>query len=1285
MIGIARLDRLRGPSGVRPPRGARPVDVCALLFAAGLGCATVSGSTSGSTFEATQPQPARAKADAGGPLATAPGGGLRPGRTEPSSLPTRWRVAIGLPEDQPGAADGPPATGADRPAAAGDQAADPSSARLSALSLEEALARVIDRADARPAEPGAVIAEPSPTALDRAVRAYVRGRDALAQADAAEAVRQLRLAAEYDPTSADVWRALGEAQRASGLRGAAAASFARAVALGDQSPLSMLLVGLDAQRRGNHARAAELLARVVEPSTPVADDAQPSVAWSALAESLGALGYDRAAGEAFERGLALPTRLTRPTALADELGDLARGQGERRRSAIDLTLAGDDPVAAFGHAAEAMSLPPYLRPGVDRRLVEAAMRAGDPAAAARLLLADAASRPEPVPWRVIELIARAARASGSADAAELFAAARDAHAARADLPARAELADEPMTPSVALSWRALLGALDPAREARRRALADLASDAALLPDPFSAARVATLAINLADGDRGHAPADVAAKIAAARPEIARETARALALVDPQAALESAQRPQTHPALRLGLLIELGRAEPAARFCAELLARRGAPPDPAMAPMLAAAGLAQSDAGLIESALALVPETALEPDADPATARRMCRVRAATLAAAQRPTAAYEAMSPLINPATPKPEPFDLAAAADLAASIGRVEEAVALIEPAYAADPYDSRAVTGRVNTLRRVAAEDPAPLNQLLARVRDRFPSAEVISGLAAEQELAAGDARAAEAHFIELFIQSPSVAHAGVILQLWSAREPAQRGAPIAQAIARAMPATPPAATLAAGVLMAAGRPADALDALDAAIANAPAPELRRSRELVLRTGLGRAAEADASREARLAGPSGIDETIELLDLTYDPAVTEARAVEAIYARIPPGVELTDAQRSQIIRPLARAVSALSLTQAAQRAAQLPGQNRRQLVVPNRADPLAAAALLGGAIGLGVQLAPQAHLSLIAALDEVNSPAAELAAAARAGAAQQPAVAGVILADTGQRLLTREDPAGLPLLIEAFASPSPELADETRRTIIDVFMAGAGQFGPAQSVRDAVAAFAAAGRVEPAAARAREVVGLYERADHPLTGADLAYGVATFAAFFDRPEIARELQGLALEFDPAYAWAANDLGYALLEEDGDIEAAAPLIELAARGLPDSDNVLDSLGWLRYKQGRIAGEDGARAILERAAALAQDTGTGAIWDHLGDARYLDGDQDGAAQAWQRAGAVSAAFAAEREAAGAFTGDLAAQVRATIAGVSAKLQAKERGDPAPVSPSPAASKAIPPP
>jgi len=58
------------------------------------------------------------------------------------------------------------------------------------------------------------------------------------------------------------------------------------------------------------------------------------------------------------------------------------------------------------------------------------------------------------------------------------------------------------------------------------------------------------------------------------------------------------------------------------------------------------------------------------------------------------------------------------------------------------------------------------------------------------------------------------------------------------------------------------------------------------------------------------------------------------------------------------------------------------------------------------------------------------------------------------------------------------------------------------------------------------------------------------------------------------ALEIQPDYSLAANNLAYVMLEHGGNVNVALSLAQTARKGLPNEAFSADTLGWAYYKQG---------------------------------------------------------------------------------------------------------------
>ncbi|HEX4844904.1 MAG TPA: tetratricopeptide repeat protein, partial [Geothrix sp.] len=112
------------------------------------------------------------------------------------------------------------------------------------------------------------------------------------------------------------------------------------------------------------------------------------------------------------------------------------------------------------------------------------------------------------------------------------------------------------------------------------------------------------------------------------------------------------------------------------------------------------------------------------------------------------------------------------------------------------------------------------------------------------------------------------------------------------------------------------------------------------------------------------------------------------------------------------------------------------------------------------------------------------------------------------------------------------------------------------------------------------------------------------------------DSLRVLREAQ----KADPDNPMVQNNLGYLLLERDLNLEEAAALIEASAKATPDNGNVLDSLGWVQFKLGKIAE---AEATLRRAAELSPFSPE--VRKHLGEVLVKQGKLLEATEQWERA------------------------------------------------------------
>jgi len=136
---------------------------------------------------------------------------------------------------------------------------------------------------------------------------------------------------------------------------------------------------------------------------------------------------------------------------------------------------------------------------------------------------------------------------------------------------------------------------------------------------------------------------------------------------------------------------------------------------------------------------------------------------------------------------------------------------------------------------------------------------------------------------------------------------------------------------------------------------------------------------------------------------------------------------------------------------------------------------------------------------------------------------------------------------------------------------------------------------------------------------ADNPEhTGA--TYGIAAVYQTIGAFEKAETYLRKTLKIEPGHEYALNALGYLFAVQGTNLEEAEVLVKQALQKSPKNGAYLDSLGWVYFKQGRIAE---AVTLLEEANQQLPDNAE--ILMHLGDAYLENGEPDKARGVWQQA------------------------------------------------------------
>lgn len=129
----------------------------------------------------------------------------------------------------------------------------------------------------------------------------------------------------------------------------------------------------------------------------------------------------------------------------------------------------------------------------------------------------------------------------------------------------------------------------------------------------------------------------------------------------------------------------------------------------------------------------------------------------------------------------------------------------------------------------------------------------------------------------------------------------------------------------------------------------------------------------------------------------------------------------------------------------------------------------------------------------------------------------------------------------------------------------------------------------------------------------NHP----DLLYDHAMLAEKLDRVELMESSLRKVIAIQPDHAHAHNALGYSLADRNLRLDEARELIEKALKISPEDSFIIDSLGWVLYRQGDLPG---ALKQLQRAYKGRPDAEIAA---HLGEVLWQLGQRDEALRIWQ--------------------------------------------------------------
>ena len=144
-------------------------------------------------------------------------------------------------------------------------------------------------------------------------------------------------------------------------------------------------------------------------------------------------------------------------------------------------------------------------------------------------------------------------------------------------------------------------------------------------------------------------------------------------------------------------------------------------------------------------------------------------------------------------------------------------------------------------------------------------------------------------------------------------------------------------------------------------------------------------------------------------------------------------------------------------------------------------------------------------------------------------------------------------------------------------------------------------------------------EALQVYNEALRDQYDADLLYARAMVAEKLNRLDIVEADLRRILKREPNHASALNALGYTLADRTTRYDEAYKLIKQALELRPNDFYILDSMGWILYRLGRL---DESIAYLRRALALRHDPEIAA---HLGEALWVKGEREEALGVWETA------------------------------------------------------------
>ncbi|MFO0858162.1 MAG: hypothetical protein U0640_12490 [Phycisphaerales bacterium] len=1057
-----------------------------------------------------------------------------------------------------------------------------------ALSLDEALAAIKSA--------GTPLGEtPSKPSTDRpeSVRAYTSAKSRVLAGDTNGAITELENALQKDPESLTLQSELGMLQIRAGRRTAGLATLRRAIDQGLRDPKVLRTLAREEGRSGNTDQALVLLAAAIESPALESKSLEAALIRTELGERLFDAEYFTAARTVLAE---LATVNTESFGAAD-LRSLDASDLLRRRPAL-LMLAGDLCVlqqqwtAATDCYIASMTISAQSSPQSRLRLAGVSLRTGQTAQAALQLLNSLADNKVPQPWH--DEVTRALRADSQvSEQLRLALLSSIASQPPTTRMTRVTLASSTMNSNdAASSLERAMTEFAPTDFALDRLLDALDGDTS---QPMNVERVCDSLSKICDAhpDDAHHAADALVRngrsIQSCHAKFASHADKSIsnALIaaslslfynDPQGALDT-----------------LNKTTDASR------------PEVQISRVQGLMQLGQSDeARRIADSLDVANTTPLHKTL-------------AYLATNQPEKAQKSLAGQLESSSVPNTNIATLIAASEAAARTGDIKTASNYLSRASEIDPASDHIAARRftlVTSDEKHSDEQAAAI--IIRDLRDINPSSRWLRQLLAQDLSQRGLAKAAQSELDSLVDDrgEPS-ASLGMQVDLWIKDKSSLNTA--VQRVTNQLRARPdsPSLTIALSRLLAASnRPQDAHDLLATQYEKFPLDEFARPREDLLRNQLGNPDEADRLLVARLQKrPMDFATGIEMTQSLFSGGSYQ-RGTESLRTLLAANQSLTPDQLKSM-SGLLNFLSPAALT---------------------KANPDAHGAALDAVDLLNARgaITTVEHASDRAELISIVRPtqAGEILDAIDQVIAIDKRYRPVIINKIAQRLFALENATpGLRLLEELNMRTEPPNEMLGREWILQTITRGG-----LEDVKRLVKNWKDGEHLAQSLAQLQLSP---DFAGEPIdeSRAEFAYFMGNLLSNMGRDALSAEVYRFVFELDPKHAWASNNLGYMILERGGSIEEAARLLEQAHEGEPDASSIIDSLGWLRYKQGHIEDwtdangvkQEGAITLIERALQNPDGESNWEMQDHLADAlwrRNQGDDRDRAKRCWRAASAL---------------------------------------------------------